>query len=79
MILEVLVYEVLVAMQGHPSHFPAQWGPASHPTLPGGGGGGKQGEGFAEREMDRGPHGGHLGNRRDRCGLRHASTIIQGI
>ena len=32
-----MVCEVLVPVQGHPSHFPAQWGPASHPTLPGGG------------------------------------------
>ena len=70
-------YLVLVAMQGHQSYFPAQWGPASHPTLPGGGG--MEGGGFAKGQMDRAPHGGHLGNRRGRCGLRQASAIIQGI
>ena len=48
-----------MAMQAHPSHFPAQWGPASHPTLPGGKGGGtRQRGGFAragKEQMDRGP------------------------
>ena len=37
--------EVLAAMQGHPSHFPAQWGPASYPTLPRGKGGRQSKEG----------------------------------
>ena len=42
------------ASAGSLSHFPAQWGPACHPTLPGGEGG--QGVGFARAgkgQMDR--------------------------
>ena len=78
-----MVCEVLVAMQAHPSHFPAQWGPASHPTLPGGKGGGtRQRGGFAragKEQMDRGPHGGHLANWGGLGDLRHDTAIIEGI
>ena len=47
-----------------------------------GGGEAKQRGGFARAgigQMDRGPHGGHLGNRRDRGDLGHDTAIIEGI
>ena len=68
------------ASAGSLSHFPAQWGPACHPTLPGGGRGGKE---WVLLELVRGRWTGSLGNRLGERGpwshLGHVTATIQGI
>ena len=72
-----------MAMQAHPSHFPAQWGPASHPTLPGGKGGGQGKEGvlpeLVRSRWTEVHNGGHLANWGGLGDLRHDTAIIEGI